>query len=87
MSNETSEARIRVIANAFENEQRQRQRETAKQAQWLREREDRRAERGWRRSDSDAPHSSPLLTSLLQNSSAANQIAIAGMSSFIIIHF
>ncbi|XP_077291793.1 bromodomain containing 8 isoform X2 [Arctopsyche grandis] len=72
--NNPSDSRVRAMAAALETHQRLRQRELAKQTQWLREREDRKSENSWRRPESDIPHSSPLLTSLLQSSVPVNQI-------------
>ncbi|XP_048002877.1 bromodomain-containing protein 8-like isoform X2 [Leguminivora glycinivorella] len=74
----TSEDRVRELWTAIETSKRARERETAKRAAWLKEREERRAraERTWRppaQTNQSAPStppppSSPLLTSLLKSS-------------------
>ncbi|XP_063391826.1 bromodomain-containing protein 8-like [Cydia fagiglandana] len=74
----TSEERVRELWTAIETAKRARERETAKRAAWLKEREERRAraERTWRppaqpnqsAPSTPPPPSSPLLTSLLKSS-------------------
>lgn len=83
-----NEARIRELAAAMEAEMHAKEVEVAKHAIWLREREERKViiERTWRRSDSDTPHPSPLLTSLLQSSAPVHQTANLGAFSLFYIH-
>ncbi|XP_041983426.1 bromodomain-containing protein 8 isoform X2 [Aricia agestis] len=72
----TSEERLQELWAGVEAAKRARERENARRAAWLKEREDRRAraERTWRptttppSTPSPAPPSSPLLTSLLKSS-------------------
>ncbi|XP_053622472.1 bromodomain-containing protein 8-like isoform X2 [Plodia interpunctella] len=71
----TSEDRLQEIWSSIEASKRARERETARRAAWLKEREERRAraERTWRppqtpQTATPAPPASPLLTSLLKSS-------------------